>query len=366
MPNDSSDMNNDDDQQQSGITGGQKLILGAIAVVFGVLLILWFSNYVFDRPIFGFGEIEYFGRQAPPTAAEAPMTWTIVPQFAPLAVKHEIAPPAQAAEIRRGERLEAGENADLYRVSWLSDSQTVYGVLGVPHGEEAVPAMVVAHPSDSPYHTGLHTDNTVLWLAEQGILAFAPDYRGWGNSEGDRGNEVRDIWNAVETLRNDSRVAEGRIGLMGFSMGGGIVARAAVTMPNLPLLVLYYPQLNGSNEQLESVVRYNDPGVGSGRVLQILNAMRGANTDLREAVYVLRMISPIYHLDEFGGHVAIFHGENDNIVSVRQSESLERELRGAGVSVSLEVYPNQSHAFANAIDNVSREDLQQVMGQHLK
>jgi dipeptidyl aminopeptidase/acylaminoacyl peptidase len=347
------------------LTPLQKGLLIALASLYFVLIVLWWFNNK-NKPIFEIGAVEGFGRVNPPVAATASMTWRITPQLGSMAVHHVVSPPPAASSIEKLGQIEAGANgATVWRVQYLSDSTVVYGILGVPSGAKPSPAVVVCHPSDTPYTTGLHTLDTVKRLAEMGVIAFAPDYRGWGPSGGARGNEVRDVWNALASLRKMEGVRLDRIGVIGFSMGGGIAARAAVGDTGLALLVLYYPQMFGSVDELVSIERYGQAEPGQGALQQFLNEATQAGADLREKIYALRMISPIYHLRDFGGRVAVFHGVKDNVVSIRQSEGLEKELRRIGKQVQFERYPELSHAFANSIENPSKAKFEAVIRESL-
>ncbi len=331
----------------------QKTLLAGLALLYAVLIILWIANNM-NRPILGIGSVEGFNRMPAPVAATAPMTWRFAPGLGHMAVLHEVSPPAAASRIERVREIEAGANgAKVYLVQYLSDSTVVYGVLGLP-GSTPAPAVVVCHPSDTPYQSGLHTQDTVKHLAEQGIVAFAPDYRGWGRSGGQRGNEVKDVLNALASLRADEAVNPAKLGLVGYSMGGGIAARAAAVDSGLQALVLYYAQMFGTVEELQAGLRYGQFEQGSG-VQQLLQEGKQQGADAAELEYSLRMISPIYHLYDFGGRVAIFHGAQDQVVSPRQSAGLEQELLRFGKRVELTTYPDLSHAFANSIENESKE-----------
>mgnify|MGYP001571860568 FL=1 len=347
------------------LSSSQKMLLMALGALYTILMLLWWMNNR-NKPLLGVGSVEGFNRMPPPVAAEAPMTWRFAPSIAQMAVPHVISPAAVATEIKRLEKIGEGANgAVVYRASYLSDSITVYGVLGVP-AKTPAPAVVVCHPSDSPYQTGMHTLDTVKWLAELGILAFAPDYRGWGPSGGTRGTEVRDVYNALATLRaDDANVRDDRIGLIGYSMGGGIAATAAAADTNLALLVLYYPQMRGSVEELQSAVRYGQFEKGSGGIRQLIQEARAAGADASEMEYTLRMISPIYHLREFAGRVALFHSEDDQVVSIRQSEGLVNEYGRLGKPVKIFKYKDLGHAFANSIENKSKADLEAVLKESL-
>lgn len=342
----------------------QKILLGALAALYLALLIFWVFNNQ-NRSLFGLGEVEGFGRMPAPVAAQGSMTWRFAPSIPQLAVTTAIAPPAVASRIERLEQVATGANGSkVFRAVFLSDSVPVYGLLGVP-AQVPAPALVVCHPSDSPYRTGLHTDDTIKWLAELGIYAFAPDYRGWGPSGGQRGNEVRDVWNALATLRRDEVVKPGKVGLLGYSMGGGIAARAAAADSQVAFLGLYYAQMMGSVDELRTALRYGQFEPGSGAVQQLVRDGRAAGADDAELEYTIRMISPIYHLYDFAGRAAIFHGAEDQVVSMRQSEALAAELRRLGKPVSFQTYESLSHAFANTIENPSKGDLEKALRESL-
>jgi dienelactone hydrolase len=340
-------------------------LLIALASLYFVLVVFWWFNNK-NKPLFGVGAVEGFGRMNPPVAATAPMTWRLTPMLGSMAVHHVVSPPPASSAIEKLEKLEDGAaGAAVWRVQYLSDSTVVYGILGLPSGGRPSPAVVVCHPSDTPYTTGYHTRDTVKRLAEMGVVAFAPDYRGWGPSSGARGNEVRDVWNALASLRKMPGVRLDRMGLIGFSMGGGIAARAAAGDTDLALLVLYYPQMLGSVDELISIERYGQAEPGQGALQQFLNEAAQAQADLQEKIYALRMISPIYHLRDLRGRVALFHGVKDNVVSVRQSEGLEKELKRLGKPVQFERIPELSHAFANSIENPSKAKFEAVIRESL-
>ncbi len=73
-----------------------------------------------------------------------------------------------------------------------------------------------------------------LWgpLTDAGYACFAFDYRGFGTSEGERGRvrpreQVEDIQSAVTFLQQRRELDPGRIGMIGWGFGGGVVVQAA-------------------------------------------------------------------------------------------------------------------------------------------
>src|SRR5439155_26500921 len=72
-----------------------------------------------------------------------------------------------------------------------------------------------------------------LWgpLTEAGFACFAFDYRGFGTGAGQGGRviparQVRDVRSAVTFLEQRSEVDPGRVALVGWGFGGGIVVQA--------------------------------------------------------------------------------------------------------------------------------------------
>ncbi|MDP8977798.1 MAG: alpha/beta hydrolase [Actinomycetota bacterium] len=84
-------------------------------------------------------------------------------------------------------------------------------------------------------YTGLkdiHPARFARALCPQGIVCLAFDYRGYGQSEGERGrlvpvDQVRDLRAAVAYLSTLDEVDPDRIGVIGWALGGGIAVAEA-------------------------------------------------------------------------------------------------------------------------------------------
>lgn len=78
----------------------------------------------------------------------------------------------------------------------------------------------------------IHPERFARYLTEHGYSCFSFDYRGFGNSEGERGRvileeQVRDVLHAVGYVEGDERVNPDRLVLLGWGMGAGVVLDAA-------------------------------------------------------------------------------------------------------------------------------------------
>ncbi|MFQ3789973.1 alpha/beta hydrolase [Halomonas sp. A29] len=77
----------------------------------------------------------------------------------------------------------------------------------------------------------IHPERFARYLTKQGFMTFGFDYRGFGDSEGERGKvlleeQVRDIANVVAVVSNRARNEGRKLVLAGWGMGGGLVLDA--------------------------------------------------------------------------------------------------------------------------------------------
>lgn len=68
-------------------------------------------------------------------------------------------------------------------------------------------------------------------LTAAGIACFSFDYRGFGTSDGERGRmipmeQVEDVVNAVTRISQETEIDAGRLALVGWGFGGGVVVQA--------------------------------------------------------------------------------------------------------------------------------------------
>lgn len=119
------------------------------------------------------------------------------------------------------------------RVTLYSEGKRVAGILFAPDGVPAGgrrPGIVVCHG-----YTGVkerYLPDIAARLVAARYVALIFDYRGFGESEGDRGrliplDQVEDIRSALSFLEAQPEVDPGRLGLYGTSFGGANVSYVA-------------------------------------------------------------------------------------------------------------------------------------------
>src|ERR1700731_1355529 len=139
----------------------------------------------------------------------------------------------------------------LETVSFASDGLKLSGVVHVPDdyrpGEKR-PAIIMMHGF------GANKSGGPEWICRQfaawGYVALRFDYRGCGDSEGERGRvipveEVADACNAVTYMAARADVDPEAIALCGSSLGGGVAVQAAGLDPRVAAVIVENGVANG-------------------------------------------------------------------------------------------------------------------------
>jgi alpha/beta superfamily hydrolase len=131
-----------------------------------------------------------------------------------------------------------------------------------PETKGPLPAVVVCHPH--PLYGGNMSSNVVFGicqaLAERSMAALRFNFRGVGQSGGDFGEgigEQEDARAALDFAISTKGIDKERIGLAGYSFGGGVALPVAVSDDRVKRLALVSPALSeGGWEELK---RYDKP-----------------------------------------------------------------------------------------------------------
>jgi carboxymethylenebutenolidase len=151
--------------------------------------------------------------------------------------------------------------ADSKPVSYKSGDETVQGVFYTPAGKGPFPALVVIHE-----WWGLNdwVKEQASKLADQGYVTLAVDlYRGKVATTPELAHEImrgvpedrakRDLHAAVAFLQSQPNVKKGRIGSIGWCMGGGYALDVALQEPTLAATVINYGHLATDPEAIKKI-----------------------------------------------------------------------------------------------------------------
>jgi uncharacterized protein len=299
---------------------------------------------------------ERAGDAPSPTRTAAPSPAPSVSEPAP----HPVSLPALFDEEYDGRALRLRRvllRTDAYTqhaVTYRGDGLTVSGILNLPQGPGPFPVLVLAHGYIDPavYETGQGLRREQDWLARAGYAVLHVDFRNHAGSDRDpRADEqlrlgyTVDVINAVHAVRRSGirRLDGERVGLLGRSMGGGVVYNVLTVAPGLvEAAVVFAPVSSRAEDNFNRWIR-DDPG-RSGLSRRIIRAYGAPERNRR----FWREVSPRTYFDRVTEPVLIHHGTADESCPIRWSRQTRRAMRAAGVDVSMLVYPGEPHAFVDA------------------
>jgi alpha-beta hydrolase superfamily lysophospholipase len=114
--------------------------------------------------------------------------------------------------------------------------------LHLPDDPSGAPYPVVVAASGYQGLKIIHPERFARALTPRGYAVLAFDYRGFGFSEGERGRLVPQEWvedvrSAVDRVTSHPDLDEGRVALLGWGMGGGVVVTEAADDPRVRAVV---------------------------------------------------------------------------------------------------------------------------------
>ncbi len=256
--------------------------------------------------------------------------------------------------LRLGEVRYADPAYTQRSVSYRSNGLRISGIVNVPRGRGPFPALVLAHGYIDPayYATGQGLRREQDWLARAGYVVLHTDYRNHASSSSDPAANRRmrlgytaDVVNAVTALRRtrDVPVDDDRIGLLGRSMGGGVVYNALVTSPGLvDAAVVFAPVSSSAADNFNTWIR-DEPGRD-----ELSDFILEEYGEPRENRRFWSQVSPRTYVEEITEPVLIHHGTSDDTCPIRWSRETAGLMERAGVDVELLTYEGEGHAFGPA------------------
>ncbi|MFC8427167.1 alpha/beta hydrolase family protein [Streptomyces sp. NPDC057253] len=276
-----------------------------------------------------------------PTATAAPVD--------PVSIPALIRRDHQGSDLKLGRELARTSAYVNHEVTYESNGLTVSGLMNIPRGRGPFPALVLAHGYIDPaiYTTGRGLSREQDLLARNGYVVLHTDYRNHARSDKDPDNDVNlrlgyteDVIGAALALRSSGRpeIDTGRLGLLGRSMGGGVVYNTLVVAPGLfDAAVAYAPVSTHPEENIDQFQRpEGDPVVAE---------IEAAHGTPAENPRFWREVSPVTYVDRVTEPLLIHHGTADTTCPIRWSREAVAAFEKAGKDVELRTYRGEGHTF---------------------
>ncbi|HKX66261.1 MAG TPA: alpha/beta fold hydrolase [Intrasporangium sp.] len=288
---------------------------------------------------------------APTTeATPTPSTTTTAPPD-PASIQALIDEDYDGRNLRLGREGGSTSAYRQYYATYQGDGLTISGRINIPRGTGPFPAVVLAHghvPLEE-YTNGATMLRERDYLAKQGYVTLHIDYRNHAQSDDDPDNGANlrvgyaiDAINAGLALQQLESVDPDRIGIIGRSMGGGVVYGAVVAKPGLfKAAVAYAPVSSDSIDNFNMWVRRDNDRESAAR-----EVMARLGTP-EESPETWALTSPRTYFDRITEPILIHHGTADESCPIAWSEETVAALKKAGKKVSYYVYEGQRHTFTS-------------------
>lgn len=282
-----------------------------------------------------------------PTATPSPAPTPVDPVSIPGLIRRE----HKGSDLRLGTVLARTSAYTGYRVTYEANGLTISGLMNIPTGKGPFPALVLAHGYIDPavYTTGRGLAREQDLLARNGYVVLHTDYRNHAGSDKDPDNDVNlrlgyteDVIGAAMALRSSGRpeIDGDRIGLLGRSMGGGVVYNTLVVAPGLfDAAVAFAPVSSRPEENIDHFQRpAGDPIVAE------IEAEHGSP---EENPTFWKEVSPITYVDRVTEPLLIHHGTADDTCPIVWTRRTVAAFEKAGKDVRLRTYPGEGHTFSS-------------------
>lgn len=269
-------------------------------------------------------------------------------------------------------KLPEGQLGVMRRVDYTaSDGQALFGYLTRPAGaapDAKLPLVVLPHGGPE-MRDFMAYDMWVQFLTTRGYQVFQPNFRGssgmgrgfaeagyrqWGLRMQD------DITEGVQALFAQGVAEPGQVCIVGASYGGYAALQGGATQPDLYRCAV---SIAGPSD-LMTMLRWerSEGGADSDRYEYWVRSIGDPRADQA----AIEAASPLRRADSWRIPLLLIHGEEDEVVPVAQSRTLERALRRAGKPVRfVELEGAEHNGWSRAQEITVMTEMEAFLREHM-
>ncbi len=251
------------------------------------------------------------------------------------------------------------------------DGQQQAGYLTYPpgaQGAKGLPLVLLVHGGPQS-RDRLEFDPWVQYLAARGYAVFQSNFRGSGgfgesyelSGHREWGRKMQDdLGDGVKTLVDQGIVDPARVCIAGGSYGGYAALAGAAFTPTAFKCAI---SIAGVGD-LEALVRFKKKKYGADS--DVFDHYVHKLGDPEKDLEILRAASPMYHVDAIKIPILLIHGDEDEIVPIEQSETMQAALDKSGKPTELVRLEDEGHGgFSKSHSKVMMSAIGSFLWQHL-
>lgn len=225
---------------------------------------------------------------------------------------------------------------ELSIVTYYSDGMKIKGLLAEPTGKSYDHGLLYLRGGIKS--VGQVRPARIIQFAVQGLVVFAPFYRGNRGGEGTEdfaGKDRMNAFSAYHLLKNHQRVK--KVHIFGFSRGGLMALFTAVRFPDVASVVTW----GGVTNLFLTYEERKD-------LRRMMKRVIGGTPKKYPERY--RERTALFYLETIQAPILIIHGKKDRHVSITHAYQLESHLKRLNKQVSTWYFPQYTHYFPPAIN----------------
>jgi len=230
------------------------------------------------------------------------------------------------------------------QIIYTVDSLNISGYLVRPKIiNQSLPVIIYNRGGNRDFGTISPSElNYLCFLAEQGYVVLASQYRGNSHSDGKDeigGADLNDVLALISIADQLPYANSEKIGVLGLSRGGLMAYLASKATDKIDAIAVI-----GAPTDMFLLIK-NRPGMYTNVTLPLI----GDTITMKEE-YIKR--SPIYWYDQINEPTLILHGSEDKRVNVLQANKIIKLMQKNHQKIKYKIFENGNHELSNIDDEI--------------